>query len=125
MLVLPGPGLLLIGAGLALLASEFPSVRTQLQRAATIVAAVRARRTGGPDRSFKFRPRAEGRWDGWWALSSKHRLDRSHAWRVARCSVYRDLRRLGIPTRSRCVCGWPMPRGRASTTNALRAWCWP
>lgn len=61
MLVLPGPGLLLVGAGLALLASEFPSVRTQLQRAATIVAAVRARLTGGPDGSFKFRPRAEGR----------------------------------------------------------------
>jgi len=46
MLVLPGPGLLLIGAGLALLAGEFPFVRTQLQRAATIVAAVRTRLTG-------------------------------------------------------------------------------
>ena len=45
MLVLPGPGLLLIGAGLAVLASEFPSVRNQLQRAATIVGAARARLT--------------------------------------------------------------------------------
>lgn len=46
MLVLPGPGLLLIGAGLAVLASEFPSVRSQLQRAATIVGAARARLAG-------------------------------------------------------------------------------
>ena len=46
MLVLPGPGLLLIGAGLALLAGEFPFVRAQLQRAGTIVAAVRTRLTG-------------------------------------------------------------------------------
>jgi hypothetical protein len=46
MLVLPGPGLLLIGAGLALLAGEFPLVRAQLQRAGTIVAALRTHLTG-------------------------------------------------------------------------------
>jgi hypothetical protein len=43
MLVLPGPGLLLIGAALALLAGEFPSVRDRLQWAATIAAALHAR----------------------------------------------------------------------------------
>lgn len=46
MLVLPGPGLLVIGAGLALLASEFPIVRTQLHRAATIAGALHARLKG-------------------------------------------------------------------------------
>ncbi len=43
MLVLPGPGLLVIGASVALLAGEFPAVRRLLQRAATIAAAARAR----------------------------------------------------------------------------------
>jgi len=43
MLVLPGPGLLLIAAALALLAGEFPSVRARLQSAARIVAEMRAR----------------------------------------------------------------------------------
>jgi Putative transmembrane protein (PGPGW) len=46
MLVLPGPGLLVIGAGLALLASEFPVVRRQLQRAGTIATALRTRLRG-------------------------------------------------------------------------------
>jgi len=46
MLVLPGPGLLVIGAGPALLASEFPVVRRQLQRVATIATAVRIRLRG-------------------------------------------------------------------------------
>jgi len=46
MLVLPGPGLLVMGAGLALLASEFPVVRRQLQRVATIATAMRIRLRG-------------------------------------------------------------------------------
>jgi Putative transmembrane protein (PGPGW) len=46
MLVLLAPGLLVIGAGLALLASEFPVVRRQLQRVATIATAVRIRLKG-------------------------------------------------------------------------------
>jgi len=46
MLVLPGPGLLVIGAGLTLLAGEFPVVRRQLRRAATIASALRARLRG-------------------------------------------------------------------------------
>lgn len=46
MLVLLAPGLLVIGAGLALLASEFPVVRRQLQRVATIATAVRIRLRG-------------------------------------------------------------------------------
>jgi len=43
MLVLPGPGRVLLGAGLALLAGEFPFVRHQLELGATIVAEIRAR----------------------------------------------------------------------------------
>ena len=43
MLVLPGPGLLVIGAGVALLAGEFPVVRRLLRQAATIAGAARAR----------------------------------------------------------------------------------
>jgi len=46
MLLLPGPGLLVIGAGLALLASEFPVVCRQLQRVAAIATAVRTRLRG-------------------------------------------------------------------------------
>jgi hypothetical protein len=46
MLVLPGPGLILIAAGVGLLATEFPTVRRQLRRAATIAAAVRRRLIG-------------------------------------------------------------------------------
>ena len=42
MLVLPGPGLLVVGAGLGLLATEFPSVRRQLMRAVKLVEALRA-----------------------------------------------------------------------------------
>ncbi|HEY3196220.1 MAG TPA: PGPGW domain-containing protein [Candidatus Dormibacteraeota bacterium] len=47
MLVLPGPGLLVIGAGLGLLAAEFPAVRRKLRRAATIAAALAGRRARG------------------------------------------------------------------------------
>ena len=42
MLVLPGPGLLTIAAGLGLLATEFPSVRRQLMRAVKLFEALRA-----------------------------------------------------------------------------------
>lgn len=44
MLVLPGPGLLVMGAGVALLASEFPAVRKQLRRAVAIANSVRKRK---------------------------------------------------------------------------------
>lgn len=42
MLVLPGPGLLTIAAGLGLLATEFPSVRRLLARVVKLAEAVRA-----------------------------------------------------------------------------------
>jgi uncharacterized membrane protein YgaE (UPF0421/DUF939 family) len=42
LLVLPGPGLLVIGAGLGLVATEFPSVRRQLMRAVRFAETVRA-----------------------------------------------------------------------------------
>ena len=47
MLVLPGPGLLVIGAGLGLLAAEFPAVRRKLRPAATIATALAGRRAPG------------------------------------------------------------------------------
>jgi Putative transmembrane protein (PGPGW) len=55
MLVLPGPGLLLIGAALALLAGEFPSVRDRLHLAATIASALRA----GAARMIRFGQRPD------------------------------------------------------------------
>lgn len=42
MLILPGPGLLAIAAGLGLLATEFPSVRRLLARVVKLAEAVRA-----------------------------------------------------------------------------------
>ena len=42
MLVLPGPGLLTIAAGLGLLATEFPSVRRLLMRVVRLAEAARA-----------------------------------------------------------------------------------
>jgi hypothetical protein len=53
MLVLPGPGLLVIGAGLALLAGEFPVVRKHLQRIATIATTMRTRLRGRSERNLR------------------------------------------------------------------------